>query len=312
VHNKEHAISEEFQLRLVAKSNVPRIRSRSIVGQVVLTLLGVQLLFLASFTSLDVPIATKRNLTNFMQRQLHYVMNAVPQPYYSRAEGLLPLLKAPLQEVRRSTYTPLAAVAIFLGYVLGPIIGPAACAIFIVVGMFGPYLGVHTFAGGGGINYYLEPGFGYLLALVGAAWIAGIVTEGRRTSASQLFAVFSGLTVTHLTGLVYLLGSCLVSYLIDGSRASLAWQPWVFELARNMTWYPLPYDIISSLVFVGVGFPFRWLASTLIAPELVARAAKTSKAARSSNASRSSKSDQPKAGHKVAPSYRTEKIEEFV
>jgi biotin transporter BioY len=179
-------------------------------------------------------------------------------------------------------------------------IGPAACAIFILIGMIGPYAGVHTFAGGGGLNYYLEPGFGYLLALVGAAWIAGIVTEGRRTSASQLFAAFSGLTVTHLTGLVYLLGSCLVSYLIDGSRASLAWQPWVFELARNMTWYPLPYDIILSLVFIGLGFPFRWLASTLIAPDLVARP------------SRSVKELQPKSRANAASAYHTDVIEEFV
>jgi len=253
----------------VAKSNVPRIRRRSIVGQLVLTLLGVQILFLASFTALDVPIATKRNLTNFMQRQLVYVINAVPLKYKSKVESFVPIVKKPLKDVRSTTYVPIAAVAIFLGYVLGPFIGPASCAIFIALGLLGPFVGIHAFAGGGGLAYYLEPGFGYLLALIGAAWISGKVTEGRRTSASQLFAVVSGLTVTHLTGLVYLLGSCLVSYLIDGSRASLAWQPWVFELARNMTWYPLPYDAIGALALVGLAFPFRWLASILVAPDLV-------------------------------------------
>jgi biotin transporter BioY len=262
---------ENPELRLVAKSSVQRIRRRSIVGQVVLILLAVQLLFLASFTSFDVPIATTRNLAYFAQRQLHYVLNPLPAPYHAKVEAALPVLKAPLQTVRRSAYTPLVAVAIFLGYVLGPVLGPMACGIFILLGMYGPYVGVHTFAGGGGSTYYLEPGFGYLIALVGAAWIAGLVTVGKRTSASQLLAVFCGLTMTHLTGLVYLLGSCLVSYLIDGSRASLAWQPWVFELARNMTWYPLPYDIISSLVLIGLGFPFRGLAATLIAPDLVAK-----------------------------------------
>jgi biotin transporter BioY len=241
------------------------------VGQFVLILLAVQLLFLASFTSFDVPIATKRNLTYFGQRQLRYMANVVPANYHAKVEAALPVLKAPLQEVRKTAYTPLVAVAIFVGYVLGPILGPAACAIFIALGMLGPYVGLHAFAGGGGVNYYLEPGFGYLCALVAASWVAGFVTAGKRTSASQLFAVFSGLTMTHLIGLVYLLGSCLVSYLIDGSRASLAWQPWVFELARNMTWYPLPYDVISCFIFVGMGFPFRWLAATLIAPDLVAK-----------------------------------------
>ena len=262
--------------------NVPRIKRRSIVGQAVLVLLAVQLLFLASFTAFDVPIASKRNLTYFGQRQLHYAANAVPAAYRAKVEAALPVLKAPLQAVRKTSYTPLVAVAIFVGYVLGPILGPAACAIFIVLGVFGPYVGLHPFAGGGGVTYYLEPGFGYLCALVAASWVSGFVTAGRRTSASQLFAVFSGLTMTHLLGLVYLLGSCLVSYLIDGSRASLAWQPWVFELARNMTWYPLPYDVISCFVFVGLGFPFRWLAAILIAPDLVARPPKAAAQAKNS------------------------------
>ncbi|MBS2010457.1 MAG: biotin transporter BioY [Cyanobacteria bacterium SZAS TMP-1] len=288
-------------MRLVSRqSSVPRIRRKSIVGPLVLILLGTQLLFLASFTSFDVPIATKRNFTNFLQRQLRYVSNAVPRKYYPKVEALVPALKEPVKDVRRSSYTPLVAVAIFLGYVLGPIIGPVSCAVFVVIGMLGPFAGVHAFAGGGGLNYYIEPGFGYLLSLIGASWIAGAVTIGKRTTASQLFAVFSGLTVTHLTGLVYLLGSCLVSYLIDGSRASLAWQPWVFELARNMTWYPLPYDLVSSLVLIGLGFPFRFLALSLIAPDLMPKAvpAKNQQKARPQQAG--------------LPAYQTEIIEEFV
>jgi biotin transporter BioY len=266
-------IHEDHPLRLVTRpaANLPRVRRRSMMGQVVLTLLGVQMLFLASFTSFDVPIATKRNVTNFYFKQLHYLASIVPPAYQPRLEAALPILKQPTDdlEVRCSAYSPLVPTAILVGYVLGSVIGPSACAIFILVGMLGPLLGIHAFAGGGGPTYYLEPGFGYLLATIGASWIAGLVTSGRRTSATQLFAVFAGLSVTHLSGLVYLLGSCLVSYLIDGGRASLAWQPWVFELARNMTWYPLPYDAICALVLVALSFPFRWLASMLIAPDLV-------------------------------------------
>jgi len=275
MHNISCAPREEELLRLVSRQTdvsrvqrVPRIRRKSVVGPIVLALLGTQLLFLASFTSVDVPIATKRNFTNFLQRQMRYASNIIPRQYYGRVEAAVPALKEPVREVRRSSYTPLVAVAIFLGYVLGPILGPISCLVFIVLGLLGPCVGVHAFASGGGLNYYIEPGFGYLLSLIGASWIAGAVTIHKRTTASQLFAVFSGLTVTHLTGLVYLLGSCLVSYLIDGSRASLAWQPWVFELARNMTWYPLPYDIVFSLVLIGIGFPFRWLALSLIAPDI--------------------------------------------
>ena len=282
-------------LSVARPTNLPRVRRRSIVGQIVLTLLGVQLLFLASFTSVDVPIATKRNLNNFFQKQIHYVAVSIPPKFLPKVVKIFPVLKQPFDdvEVRTSAYTPLVAVAIFLGYVLGAVIGPLSCAVFILVGMLGPLAGIHAFAAGGGMTYYLEPGFGYLLALIGASWIAGLITEGRRTSATQLFAVFAGLTVTHLTGLVYLLGSCLVSYLVDGSRASLAWQPWVFELARNMTWYPLPYDIISALVLIALGFPFRWLASMLVAPDLVP------------------KNPQP-APRARTVAYHTEVVEDFV
>ena len=120
-------------LSMSRRANVPRIKRKSVLGQVVLTFLAVQLLFLASFTSLDVPIATKRNLTNFFQRQLHYAANAVPERYYAKVEKALPVLNAPLQPVRRTSYTPLVAVAIFVGYVLGPLIGPAACALFVAL-----------------------------------------------------------------------------------------------------------------------------------------------------------------------------------
>ncbi|MBU6452304.1 MAG: biotin transporter BioY [Cyanobacteria bacterium REEB67] len=294
-------------MRLVDRpTNIPRVRRRSLLGQIVLTLLGVQLLFLASFTSVDVPIATKRNMNNFCLQQMHDLASCVPPAYLPRVQAALPVLKQPVDHlsVRRSAYTPLVAVAIFLGYVLGMVIGPISCAIFIAVGLLGPLVGIHAFAGGGGVAYYLEPGFGYLLALIGASWIAGLVTDGKRTSLSQLSAVFAGLTVIHLTGLVYLLGSCLVSYLVDGSRTSLAWQPWVFELARNMTWYPLPYDIITSLVLIALGFPFRWLASALIAPDLVPKPGPQNGIAGASRAG------MPR--HRVPAGFPTEVVEDFV
>ncbi|MBP9094318.1 biotin transporter BioY [bacterium] len=258
-------------MRLVAQDISPRTRRRSLLGQIVLTLLGVLLLFLASFTSFEVPIATKRNLTSFAENQIRYAFNIVPERYQSKVEAYLPLLKAPTNTVRKTFYMPLAAAAVFVGYVLGPLLGAIACATFIVLGVVGPLLGIHAFASGGGVGYYLEPGFGYLLALIPAAAVVGMITRGKRTSVSQLMSVVAGLIVVHLSGVFYLLGSCLVSYLLDGNRASLAWQPWVFQHARNMSWYPLIYDFLSSLVMVGIAFPCRWLANTLTAPDSAPR-----------------------------------------
>lgn len=255
-----------YQLRVVAQDFQPRKR-RSLLGQIVLALLGVLLLFLASFTAFDVPVATQRNLSAFGENQVRYAFNIVPEKYMAKVESYVPLLKEPSLHVRKTPFVPLAAAAIFVGYVLGPVLGAIACAGFVALGLCGPLFGLHLFAAGGGLHYGLEPGFGYLLALIPAAAVVGMITRSRRTSLSQLTSILAGLTVVHLTGVFYLLGSCLVSYLLDGNRASLAWQPWVFQHARNMSWYPLPYDFLASLILIGIAFPFRWLANTLTAPD---------------------------------------------
>ena len=95
----------------------------------------------------------------------------------------------------------------------------------------------------------------------------GYLTAKKRTSIKQIGGTVAALTLVHLTGLAYLMGSCLVAFLIDGTRANLAWQPWAFELARNMTWNVLPWDFVFTLGAVGAGFPARWLFKTLTAPD---------------------------------------------
>ncbi len=268
-------------MRLVAQDIAPRIKRRSTLGQIILTLLGMLVLFLAQFTSFEVPVASQRNLIAFGENQLRDVYHLIPERYKSKIENTLetrvPLLTKANAPVRKTFYMPLAAAAIFVGYVLGPVIGASACATFVFFGLIGPFLGIHSFASGGGPDYYQQPGFGYLLALIPAAAVVGMITRGPRTSLGQVLSIAAGLTVVHLSGIFYLLGSCLVSYLLDGNRASLAWQPWVFQLARNMSWYPLPYDVLCSVILVGIAFPFRWLTQTLVAPELSSRTAPQAK-----------------------------------
>lgn len=255
-------------MRLVAQESVVRhpLKRKSILGQSVLTLLGVLLLFLASFCAFDVPVASQRNVTAFLDNQVRFVAEAVPSQYQSKIDTYAPWLRTPHRDIRKTSYCPLVAAAIFVGYVLGPVLGPLVCLGYVLVGTVGPWLGIFPFASGGGAGYFQEPGFGYLLALIPAAFVAAIITR-ERNSVTQVLAIIAGLIVVHLSGIFYLLGSCLVSYLLDGNRASLAWQPWVFQLARNMTWYPLPYDFLAALFLVGAGFPFRWLSRVLIGPE---------------------------------------------
>lgn len=260
-------------MRLVARSgqinsdDLPRLRKPSMIGQFVLTVLGVQLMFMAAFTSFDLPVATQRNLVNFAENQTRWALKAIPAKFQDKVERYFPLVTEQSRPVRKATYTPVIVAAMFVGYVLGPSLGAIACLGFVVLGVLGPFFGVHPFADGGGVGYYAEPGFGYLLSLVPGAWVMGYLTAKKRTSIKQIGGTVAALTLVHLTGLAYLMGSCLVAFLIDGTRANLAWQPWAFELARNMTWNVLPWDFVFTLGAVGAGFPARWLFKTLTAPD---------------------------------------------
>ncbi len=233
-----------------------------------MTMLSVLIMFLAAFTALAVPVPTQRNLVNFVDNRVRVGAQALPVKAQEKVFKIYPELKSAPPAYRNHYYCPLAPAAVVVGYILGPALSALAVGIFLFLGLAGPFFGVHAFAGGGGLSYCYEPGFGYLLALIPTAFVAGMITRGKRTSLSQLLGVAGGLTVTHLCGLMYLFGSVLVSYLINGNSAALSWQPWVFELARNMTWYPLPFDVIAAIALIGIGFPFRWLASTLSAPDI--------------------------------------------
>ena len=241
---------------------------RSAVGQIVLLLLVTQLLFFSGFLSFNLPTATNQNLRNYCLRTAQSAVRAVPAPYQAKVLERLPGLKQAVGSVRFTAYTPQVPAAIFAGYILGWPLGAAAGVLMLVVGVVGPLIGVYAFAEGGGITYYTQPTFGYLIGLCLAAGLSGLVTKEKRSSLAQLLAVVSGLGAVHVSGLVYMLGSLLVLYFVAGPGSYPEWQPWVFEQARNGTWYQLPYDLLFSLGCIGIGFPFRWLVKTLTAPDI--------------------------------------------
>jgi len=125
-----------------------------------------------------------------------------------------------------------------------------------------------VFAAGGGPEYYLQPSFGYLLGMVLATCVVSLLVADRRTSVSQTLALGLGLFSVHFVGLTYMLALCLLFAIFDDSRVSPSWAPWLFEQARNLTWYSLPYDFLFGLVMIGLGYPVRWLASILVAPDI--------------------------------------------
>jgi len=249
---------------------------KSIVGQVILVMLGIELLFAATFTSLEIPVPTGKNIAASIQKDAASIQTRIPDRVKEKITQYVPLLRIPevrmpAEQIRYSIYTPQTPVAIFVGYTLGWPIATIACATFLVMGLLGPLFHFHPFAGGGGLNYYLEPGFGYLLGMIAATWAVGYITRNSRTSLSQALAVLAGLACVHVVGLAYLLGTCVVLAVIDGNGAQPGWQQWLFQEFRNLSWYQLPYDALFGVLAVGAGFPLRWLSGRLTAPDIGAR-----------------------------------------
>jgi biotin transporter BioY len=253
-----------------------RLKRKSYVAQLVLILLGVELLFLSSFTAFNLPTATAHNWQRYLVRELHKFYCHLPQQWQTKLQlecsDQLSTIISPdsdtLNNLRYSLYVPQAPAAIFLGYVLGWPLAVIASAIYILLGLFGPLVKIYPFACGSGIDYYLQPGFGYLLGMIIAAACVGYISQGNRTSTRQLVSLLAGLLCIHGIGLAYMIGIGLFDTIYNPGGAQLPWSTWLSQEARNLSWYALPYDFIFSLALIGLGFPLRWLAITLTAPDL--------------------------------------------
>jgi biotin transport system substrate-specific component len=255
----------------VISGNIKRLRRKSIVGQLVLLALGVELLLLSSFTSLQLPTPTQRNLERLINRSLQQAIVYLPERYRDGVLNNFPVLRQNVPPIRLSPYVPICPVALFLGYVLDVPLGCIATLLFVILGLGGARLGILVLAAGGGLDYYKQPSFGYLLGLALGSWFAGRITRPMVTSVRQLLAIAGGLLSIHLTGLVYLVGGALALLLFEGQAAYLNWQPWLFESIRNLSWYSLPYDALFAVLAIGIASPFRWLNTVLTAPDIGAR-----------------------------------------
>jgi biotin transporter BioY len=251
-------------MRFFPRNNVRVLKRRSLTTQAAVTILGAELLFLSGFTAFSVPTATGRNLQAWSRNITVELTACLPQKYQQFVLTRFPQLATSPHQVRHSLYTPIVPTAIFTGYILGPILGACAAALYLLAGLLGPYAGIYLFAAGGGLSYYHEPSMGYLLGLIPGCWCTGKLTPDPRKSVKQLVAAGCGVSIIHITGIGYLLGLCAASHF---SGAALLWCPWMFEELRNLSWYQLPYDLALSWLLIGVGFPFRWLVNVLTTPD---------------------------------------------
>lgn len=253
------------------KQNLRSLKRKSFLGQLVVTLLSCELLFFASFISLDLPTPTQHNLERYIHQVSVKLVSDIPEPWKARFEQNFPVLKEKTQQVRFSSYVPLLPIAITVAYALGLPLALFATVIYLVLGLIGPRLGLFPFAAGGGFEYFQEPGFPYLVGIIFGSAFAAWMTPDERKSWRQLVASFGGISITHLIGLTIVFGTSIAVLLFEGEASYLHYQPFLSEQIRNLSWYCLPYDLLFATMLIALSFPVRWLFATLTAPDIANR-----------------------------------------
>ena len=139
------------------------------------------------------------------------------------------------------TFQPV--VSLLAGTLLGKKYGPLAMTIYLFIGL----AGIPVFARfSGGIGSILNPTFGFLLAFIFVAWVAGVVTEKSKSFKMLLFASFIG------TVIVYIIGT---------NWMYLAYSFWFnapegfsYKMAWTIMMVPLPKDIALSVLSAMISY----------------------------------------------------------
>ena len=95
-------------------------------------------------------------------------------------------------------------VTAMAGALLGAKWGAVSQGVYVALGL----LGLPIFTMGGGIGYVLQPTFGFVLALIPAAWVIGRVAGERTTPQPMALACVVGLGILYAVGLPYMALIC--------------------------------------------------------------------------------------------------------
>lgn len=135
---------------------------------------------------------------------------------------------------------PQIPVVMFVCSVLGKKMALTSVFLYIIAGLFF----IPVFALGGGLKYFGEYGFGYILAYIPAVFIAGNILS-KKYSFSKMFkaAIFGVLTI-HILGILYM----VIIALIKQSGITFI-QGWI----NAQSGLKIIYDIITSFVLMTIG-----------------------------------------------------------
>ena len=121
--------------------------------------------------------------------------------------------------------------------------------IYLLIGFFG----FPIFAGGGGVDYYKEPTFGYLISLPFNAYLSGLFYQKDNKTLAILIPMFT----THLFGILYLL-------LFKRSMLDISW---------HLSFSMIGYDLIFALLLIPLIPFFSFILKEMIMQEVPTREA---------------------------------------
>lgn len=133
------------------------------------------------------------------------------------------------------------------GTIFGPRVGAIMLVIYLLIGFFG----FPVFAGGGGLDYYKEPTFGYLISLPFNAYLSGLFYQ----KDNKMLAVLIPMVTTHLLGILYLL-------LFKRSMLDISW---------HLSFSMIGYDLIFALLLTPLIPFFSFILKEMVMQEVPTR-----------------------------------------
>ena len=127
-------------------------------------------------------------------------------------------------------FTAMAGILLGAGY------GALSQLVYVLIGL----VGVPIFALGGGFSYVLQPTFGFLLGLIPAACITGMIARRKTTSFWWLLlACLAGTAAVYVIGLPYM--HCILRFYLN--------KTWSIQqtVMGGMVIF-LPWDVLKAIV----------------------------------------------------------------
>jgi len=136
-------------------------------------------------------------------------------------------------------YIPQIPVVLMISAILGPRLGILSMLIYIGAGLSG----LPVFANGGGLDYYSQHGFGYIIGFIAGVYTCGNILSYKQKPFMLFRAAIVGVTAVHLIGIIYLTAVLFVK------RASiLTALGWIWQYSGVQYFYDLLFAIVAILI----------------------------------------------------------------